>query len=132
MEPKIPLMGVDVGVWGGELAPSNQVSLLKICRLAPESKTQRDNEELSVRNLIALTCVRRLYHPYRTLRTSQSCFVGCPSAHRIPCRSIPLHTLGRARVQKGVDYAKEIQYIIDNNKACDRIPAIICVSGLDR
>ena len=48
MEPEMPLMRVDVGVSGGELVPSNQVSLLNMCRLALESKTQRDKVELSV------------------------------------------------------------------------------------
>ena len=56
MEPEMPLMRVDVGVSGGELVPSNQVSLLNMCRLAPESKTQRDKVELSFGNLIALIC----------------------------------------------------------------------------
>jgi len=54
MEPEIPLMGVDFGVRGDQLVPSNQVSSLKICRLAPESKTKLDNTDLSVSNLIAI------------------------------------------------------------------------------
>ena len=56
MKPEMPLIRVDGGVSGGELVPSNHVSLLKICRLAPESKTQRDKVEISVGNLIALIC----------------------------------------------------------------------------
>ena len=54
MEPEMPLMRVDVGVRGGELVPSNHVSSLKMWRVAPESKTQRDKVEVSVGNLIAL------------------------------------------------------------------------------
>ena len=78
MELEMPLMRVDVGVSGGELVPSNHVSLLKICRLAPESKTQRDKVEFSVGNLIALICVS-LSSSLSSLRTSQSCFVGVSS-----------------------------------------------------
>ena len=63
---------------GGELVPSNHVSLLKIWRLAPESKTQRDKVEFSVGNLIALICVSES-SSLLSLRTSQSCFVGVSS-----------------------------------------------------
>ena len=78
MEPEMPLMRVDVGVSGGELVPSNQVSFLNMRRLAPESKTQRDKVELSVGSLIALICVC-LSSSSSSLRTSQSCFVGVSS-----------------------------------------------------
>ena len=129
MEPEIPLMGVDVGVRGGELVPSNQVSLLKICRLAPESKTQRDDVELSVSNLIVLICVSLL--SLSSLWTSQSCFVGYPRALRTLHRSIPLHPVRRARwiLQRKFN---TLLTVARHGMAFDRIPAIIGISWPDR
>ena len=147
MEPEMPLMRVDVGVSRGALVPSNQVSLLNMCRLAPESKTQRDKVELSVGNLIAFICVC-LSSSLSSLRTSQSCFVGVSSRcsysssytilyiyhtlHHIVFLVIMFGGLGYKRrwiLPRKFDASRTATR---PGVSCDRIPAIIGISGPDR